>query len=88
MHDKLFANQASLGASPRGTIDGFARELGLDMTRFDAALDGGGLADAINKDVLAGGPLVDGTPTLFVNGHKLTNPALLAQVVDAELRRR
>jgi protein-disulfide isomerase len=88
MHDKLFANQASLGSAPRATIDGFARELGLDLGRFDAALDGGSLADAINKDVLAGGSLVDGTPTLFVNGHKLTNPAMLAQVVEAELRRR
>ena len=85
MHDKLFAHQEALD---RAAIDGFARELGLDVARFDAALDGGKLAEAVNKDVLAGGSFVEGTPTLFVNGHKLSNPALLAQVVDAELTRR
>jgi protein-disulfide isomerase len=85
MHDQLFAHQESLD---RATIDGFARALGLDMTRFGAAIDGGKLADAIGKDVLAATPLVDGTPTLFVNGHKLANPSLLAQAVDAELQQR
>jgi protein-disulfide isomerase len=88
MHDKLFANQETLAAITRATLDGYARELGLDVARFDAALDGGKLAAQINADVLAGGSLVDGTPTLFVNGHKLANPALLAQVVEAELKQR
>ena len=82
MHDQLFAHQDSLD---RAAIDGFALALGLDVAKFDAALDGGKLSDAINRDVAAGLPLVDGTPTLFVNGHKLSNPALLAQVVDDEL---
>jgi protein-disulfide isomerase len=82
MHDQLFAHQNALD---RAAIDGFARELGLDMTRFAAALDGGKLTSSVNADVAAGQPFVDGTPTLFVNGHKLTNPALLAQAVSAEL---
>jgi protein-disulfide isomerase len=88
MHDKLFANQDALAAATRATLDGYAKELGLDVARFDAALDGGKLEKEVNADVLAGGPLVQGTPTLFVNGHKLTNPGLLAQVVDSELKRR
>ncbi|HEX4458286.1 MAG TPA: thioredoxin domain-containing protein, partial [Polyangia bacterium] len=83
MHDELFAHQTSLD---RATIDGLAQTLGLDVAKFDAAIDEGKLSDAINKDVAAGLPLVDGTPTLFVNGHKLSNPALLAQAVDGELR--
>jgi protein-disulfide isomerase len=85
MHDKLFANQATID---RAAIDGFARELGLDAGKFAAALDGGKFAGAVNADLLAGTPLVDGTPTLFVNGHKLTNPALLAQAVGEELKKR
>jgi protein-disulfide isomerase len=85
MHDKLFANQAAIS---RAAIDGYARELGLDAAKFAAALDGGKYAAAVNADLLAGGPLVDGTPTLFVNGHKLTNPALLAQAVGEELKKR
>ncbi|MDB4969849.1 MAG: oxidoreductase, partial [Myxococcales bacterium] len=85
MHDKLFANQAAID---RASIAGYARELGLDAAKFAAALDGGKYAAAVNADVLAGGALVDGTPTLFVNGHKLTNPALLAQAVGQELKKR
>jgi protein-disulfide isomerase len=88
MHDKLFANQGALAGADRAALDGFAREVGLDVGKFDAALDDKQLADAVARDVLAGGPLVDGTPTLFVNGHKLANPGLLAQVVDQELRRK
>jgi protein-disulfide isomerase len=88
MHDKLFANQEALAGATRATLDGYARELGLDVARFDAALDGDKLAKQVNADMLAGGPFVDGTPTLFVNGHKLANPALLSQVVDSELKRR
>jgi protein-disulfide isomerase len=88
MHDKLFANQEALAAATRATLDGYAKELGLDVARFDAALDGGKLTKEVNADVLAGGPFVDGTPTLFVNGHKLSNPALLAQVVEGELKHR
>ena len=37
MHDKLFANQQALG---RDALTGYARELGLDVGRFNAALDG------------------------------------------------
>jgi protein-disulfide isomerase len=85
MHDQLFAHQQTLD---RAAIDGFARELGLDTAKFAAALDSGKYAAAVNADLLAGGPLVDGTPTLFVNGHKLTNPALLAQAVGEELKKR
>src|SRR5262249_39714286 len=68
MHDQLFAHQTTLD---RAAIDGFARELGLDLARFDAALDHGKFAAAVNADLLAGGPFVEGTPTLFVNGRKL-----------------
>jgi protein-disulfide isomerase len=83
MHDKLFANQNALD---RKSLDRFAGELGLDVAKFDAALEHGGLTDVLTRDQLAGGTLVDGTPTLFVNGHKLTNPGLLADAVDAALR--
>jgi protein-disulfide isomerase len=85
MHDKLFANQNALD---RPALDRYAAEIGLDVAKFDATLAKGGLADAISRDRLAGGSLVDGTPTLFVNGHKLTNPAMLAAAVDEALRAR
>jgi protein-disulfide isomerase len=83
MHDKLFANQNALD---RPSLDRFAGELGLDVAKFDAAIDHGALADAVTRDQMAAGSLVDGTPTLFVNGHKLTNPAMLADAVDSALR--
>ncbi len=51
----------------------FAQELGLDLTKYDAAVVDEKTIDRIRKDVADGKALgVTGTPTFFLNGKKLT----------------
>ena len=54
------------------TFRGFAVDLGLDMTAWDAAYQDPATLDRINTDVADGQTLgVQGTPTFFVNGSRL-----------------
>jgi len=69
MHDKLFENQKSL---KREELEKYAGELGLDMTRFKAALDSGKFKAQIEADKkLAAALGARGTPSFFVNGRAI-----------------
>jgi protein-disulfide isomerase len=69
MHDRLFASEAELD---RPRLEGIARELGLDMKRFRAALDGHRFALEVSADAAVAARLgVRGTPTFFINGTPL-----------------
>jgi protein-disulfide isomerase len=69
MHDALFAHQKQLD---RPSIEGYARELGLDVARFAQALDEHRHRRAIDADLAAAAKLgVRGTPTMFVGGRPL-----------------
>ncbi len=66
MHDKLFANQGSL---ERPALEGYAKELGLDLQKFNAALDSGKFKEQIAKDKEQASKVgVTGTPSFVVNG--------------------
>ena len=68
MHDKLLAHQDEL--EPRD-LDGYAKELGLDMHRFWEELRRHEHADRIAEDVgTADASGVAGTPTFFINGKR------------------
>ena len=68
MHDKMFANFRKLS---RANILLWAKEIGLDMSRFEAELDSGKYKSAVAKDVAEGDRLgISGTPTIFVNGRR------------------
>jgi protein-disulfide isomerase len=70
MHDLLFDNQRDLG---RAKLRSLAAEIGLDLARFDAALDREKHATAIAADAsLAERAKITGTPTFVVNGYLLT----------------
>jgi protein-disulfide isomerase len=70
MHDKLFADQAH---EDRATFEKYAQELGLNMTKFKAALDAQKGKEAIAADSAAGGKIgARGTPAFFVNGKFLS----------------
>jgi protein-disulfide isomerase len=70
MHDKLFADQAH---EDRPTFEKYAQELGLNMTKFKAALDAQKGKEAIEADAAAGGKIgARGTPAFFVNGKFLS----------------
>jgi protein-disulfide isomerase len=72
MHALLFANQGIDGGLKRDALDGYARQLGLDMTKWAAALDGHTHKDAVQADLAAGvASGLEGAPAFFVNGYFL-----------------
>jgi len=56
----------------RDRLEGFARELGLDISQFNASLDSGRYREKITQDYNLGEELgITGTPTFFINGIKV-----------------
>ncbi len=77
MHDALMENQQTL--SPE-TYARLAQEIGLDMTRFRAAMDNHTHQAAVRADSEAGNTIgANGTPAFFINGRELMG----AQPFDA-----
>lgn len=87
-HDKLFSNQRAL---KKDNLLEYARELGLDMPRFQQALDTARyqkLIEADTNEVLTLG--ANGTPAFFINGYFVSGAQpfpLFAQKINAELER-
>jgi protein-disulfide isomerase len=74
MHARLFIGQEEWsGSRDHVTLfKGYAVELGLDQSVFDACLDSGRHAANVNAEVSEGRNLgVSGTPTLFVDGYPI-----------------
>jgi protein-disulfide isomerase len=86
MHDKLFENQVSLSVANEKK---WAREIGLDGTKFDSCLDSGQFADEVQAEESYGASLgVTGTPGFFINGQELVGAqpySAFKAVIDAEL---
>jgi protein-disulfide isomerase len=86
-HDKLFENQQAL---TRDKLEAHAQAVGLDLTKFKAALDGNTHAAAVDRDMKLGeGVKVNGTPTMFLNGKRVENPTdvgFVSALIDAELK--
>jgi protein-disulfide isomerase len=86
MHDKMFAAQQELSPA---AYERWARELGLDMTRFKAALNNEKLRARIQEDdQLATRLGIDGTPTMAVNGELVVGAVpfeTLKAVIDRKL---
>ncbi len=70
MHDLLFANQQNLD---RASLDGYAKQLGLDMTKFAAAIDNHTHKADIDLDSKAAADAkISGTPSFVINGYFLS----------------
>jgi protein-disulfide isomerase len=70
MHDLLFANQTNLD---RASLDGYAKQLGLDPTKFAAALDNHTHKADIDLDSKAASDAkISGTPSFVINGYFLS----------------
>jgi len=77
-HDLVFANQKKI---KREDLDGHAKKLGLDMTKFKKALDKKTYAKAVDADIEMGKKVtVKGTPTMFINGERVQNPTDFAAI--------
>ena len=88
MHDVMFANRSKLS---RPSILTWAKEIGLDMTRFTADLDSEAIRKAVQRDKADGDKAgVEGTPTVFLNGQRYNGdlaPEKFKPVIDGELKR-
>ncbi|MEI7894514.1 MAG: thioredoxin domain-containing protein [Myxococcales bacterium] len=67
MHDRMYSNQKDL---KRETLDGYAKELGLDMDKWRVALDTGVHKAGVEADTKAGNDAgISGTPAFVINGY-------------------
>jgi rhodanese-related sulfurtransferase len=87
--EKLYAEQADLSVD---ALKRYARELGLDQSRFNQCLDSGETDSRVKQDLADGRALgVRATPTFFI-GQKRIEGAMefgqLSQLIDQELSNR
>lgn len=86
MHDRLFANQDKLTGAD---LEGYARELKLDMKKWKADLPAA--AEQVEREHGEGEKLeITGTPTLYINGRRYAGPLRFEELrdwVDEELAR-
>jgi len=76
MHDKLLEHQGDHDGDgsglARAALDGYARDLGLDVTAFDKALDARAHAEDIDADSRAADAArIQGTPAFVIGGYYL-----------------
>jgi protein-disulfide isomerase len=77
-HDRLYANQKAL---EREDLESYAKEVGLDMAKFERALDQGSQGDRVNEDIALGERVgVTGTPTMFVGTQRVRDAGDFAHV--------
>lgn len=84
MHDALFA----MKPITMEKILAAAKEIGLDMDKFNHDLNSEATKQRLLKDIMdARNAEVNGTPTLFVNGRRVTDrsPQALQALIDQEL---
>ncbi len=83
MHEKLFANGKHLEDAD---LDGYARELGLDLQRFRADMQKPAVTERIENDKKLADTLgVKGTPTIFVDGREYDPKVALDEWIDQEI---
>jgi protein-disulfide isomerase len=85
-HDLLFANQSALDDA---SLEAYAAQLGLDQATFDECYTSREYFDEVAADFQDGVDYgVSGTPTFFVNGHRLVGAqpfAAVQQVIEQVL---
>lgn len=91
-HDLLYENQGSgnSGAFSDDKLSGFARELGLDMKRFESDYRSEENAAIVAEDFRGGqGQGISGTPTFVINGQILVGAQpveVFEQAIEGALR--
>lgn len=87
-HDKIFENQNALDTS---SLKQYAKDLGLDATKFNSCLDSGKMASEVQKDFKDGASYgVSGTPTFFINGVEVVGAQpynIFEQIIEQELNK-
>ena len=87
MHDLLLKRSPKLD---RGSLIGYAKELGLDVKTFADSIDSGRHAQEIERDKkLAVDMDIYNTPTFFINGLKVVGERpfdYFKKIIDEELK--
>jgi protein-disulfide isomerase len=86
--NKLFENSANLSDIK---IQDIAKQLGLDVEKFNRDLNDASVQSLIDKDISdAEKASVRGTPTIFVNGKALKNRGAneFQEMLEAELKKK
>jgi protein-disulfide isomerase len=88
MHDRLFSNQAGLSEA---TYTQYAKELGLDLARFERDAKGEAGKKRIEEDQALGNKVgANGTPTMFVNCKMLVGALpldMMKPLVEEQLKK-
>jgi protein-disulfide isomerase len=88
-HETLFENQKALDMA---SLKQYAKNLGLDMQRFNGCLDSGKMADEVKKDMADAQKYgVQGTPCFFINGIKVDGAqpyGVFAEIIEKELKKK
>ncbi len=93
MHDKIFADAAkwTSSADAKPILATMAGEIGLDQDAFKSCLDADTHRTEIGNGLAEGQRLtVGGTPTFFVNGHRVVGAqpfSAFRDVIEAELKK-
>ena len=89
-HDKLFSNPDLSARTERSNLERLAREAGVNMTAFEAALDNGKHKSKIAADVaIASRAAINGTPAFVINGYYLSGAqeeAAFKKLIDLALK--
>jgi len=88
-HDKVFADQKNMNLE---TYKKYAKQLGMDLGKFEESIKSGRNKAAIQADLAEAAELGNsGTPAFFVNGRFLSGAKpfeAFAAVINAELRKK
>jgi protein-disulfide isomerase len=80
-HDKVFTNQPKI---QRDFLLQYAREVGLDMKRFEEAFNTARGKVTVDADAAEGKSVgVTGTPAFFINGHFMSGAKPFEEFVQA-----
>lgn len=86
-HNKLFNNYNVINDAK---IQDIAKELGIDMEKFNKDMRSPAIKSLIDRDMSNGKEIgIRGTPTIFINGKALKNRSLqgIYQVIEAEVKK-
>jgi protein-disulfide isomerase len=88
MHDKMFAGQANLD---RPSLDKYAQEVGLNMSKFKESMDKEKGKDRIKRDMDDANKFgAHGTPNFFINGRNFRGAQpveAFKSVIDEEVKK-
>jgi protein-disulfide isomerase len=86
MFDLLYQNGNDWDnlSDPTSVFDGYAKQLDLNLTRFDADMNSTTTAQKIADSVTVGTAAgIDATPTFFINGYRIENPESYDEFITA-----